>query len=91
MESTGGAAALMRLRDGTAVTAPDSIPIRLGFGESARDWFTGPGVLLQRGVFYELVSGEIEGVVWVIPETLIGRHAFAGLLDDYDDLAFSEQ
>ena len=81
-ETTGTAAAAAQFLDGTAEGGDPFIECSLGINESVRDWFTEAGILIQSGVFLDVDSGSVQGSVWVIPETIIGKVAFAGLIAD---------
>ena len=52
------------LRNGDSNSAPSIIPILLGAEQSVRDYFE-EGVPFNDGLYFDLVSGEIEGTVWV--------------------------
>lgn len=62
-ESGGVAAAVVRLRDG-AVGGAILATVSLAVGESVRDWFGDRGVNVPTGIFFELVSGAVEGAVY---------------------------
>lgn len=65
-ETTGAAAAVFRLHDGRDVTAPILASANLAANESIRDNFATPGIRIRTGgVFLEVVSGSIEGVIYV--------------------------
>ena len=79
-ESTGAATAKARIRDGTAVTGTRLVPFTLAANESVRDWFGDFGFVYEQGVFFELVSGTVEGSVLVVPETILGPDGFRKLI-----------
>jgi hypothetical protein len=79
-ELTGAAAAKVRFRDGTTVNGGRILPVTLGANETVRDWFGDFGFLYQQGVFFELVSGSVEGCIYVTPEDLLGPGGFGKLI-----------
>ena len=65
-EATGTAAAVFRLHDGRDATAHVLASANLAANESIRDNYSTPGIKLETGsVFLEVVSGSIEGVIYV--------------------------
>ena len=62
-ETSGTTQAVLRLRDGGDANGELSVSISLAAGESTRDWFD-RGVRHVRGLFYELVSGTVEGAAF---------------------------
>lgn len=70
-ETTGTATAAVTIHDGIADNNNFLAVIDLNASESVRDWFTGRGVLVDRGIFVEVLSGTVEGVVYVIPGEMI--------------------
>jgi hypothetical protein len=64
-ETTGTTTAVIRLWDGTANTGRLIAPIALGAGQSTRDSTPIGGILTLQGVYFELVSGTVEGSVWI--------------------------
>lgn len=65
LRETGGAAALVNLRDGADASADVVMPISFAAGESVRDWFGPNGISLYYGLFMEVVSGAVEGSVFL--------------------------
>lgn len=63
-ETTGSGTALIRIRDGFDATGDLLLPISLAASESARDWFMPGGISYTAGLYIEVVSGSIEGVVF---------------------------
>lgn len=67
-ETTNAAAAKCYISDGTvALSANKQIPLTLAINESTRDFVTNLGIILERGVFLDMVSGSIEGTIYVVP------------------------
>lgn len=65
IESTGAAAAALRLRDGAGVNSRVLLRINLNPGESTRDYLDHHGLEIQTGmVWLEMISGSVEGVLW---------------------------
>ena len=64
-ETTGAAAALVKLRDGADIGGDLVMTISLSAGESARDWFWPGGISLTYGLFCEVTTGAIEGVAYL--------------------------
>lgn len=65
-ETTGAAAAVFRLHDGRDVNEPVLASANLAANESIRDNFATPGLRVTTGgIFLEVVSGSIEGVIYV--------------------------
>jgi hypothetical protein len=65
LETTGVASATAEIWDGQDATGQLLVPISLTAGQSTRDWLAGDGVLSQSGLFLNVVSGTVRGVVWV--------------------------
>jgi hypothetical protein len=67
-ETSGTAAAVLRLRDGEDVSDPGNIliTISLSAGESTRDWYLPLGVSFTAGLYVEIVSGAIEGAAFIL-------------------------
>lgn len=61
---TAGAAASLRLHDGTASTGQWLALINLAANESVRDWFGPQGVGVASGIWLERVSGQCELTVF---------------------------
>lgn len=83
-ETSGAASATMRLHDG-GVGGLSIIPITLAANESIRDWWQPGGIVYERAIFYELVTGTIEGIVTCIPEDLVGPQTFAAIVQGYQE------
>jgi hypothetical protein len=68
LETTGSAAATYRLWDGTsnASTGKLVLPVSLTAGQSTRDFFGLHIVKFTTGLYYELVSGSVQGNVAVM-------------------------
>lgn len=66
-ESTGAAVAAVRLWSGSSNLGTMLASIKLASGGTASQWTTGPGVLADGGVYLEVVSGSVEGAVFVHP------------------------
>jgi|GEM_PF-6712720 hypothetical protein len=64
-ETTGAAAALVKLHDGADIGGDLVMTISLSAGESARDWFWPGGISLTYGLFCEVTTGAIEGVAYL--------------------------
>lgn len=66
-ETSGSAGALIRLYDG-AESGGDLIGIiALVAGESARDWYLPHGLGYVNGLYVQVASGQVEGVVYLVP------------------------
>lgn len=63
-ETTGTASAFVKVHDGADANAPTMLFISLGPGESTRDWYFPGGLRYQSGLYIEIVSGAIEGVMY---------------------------
>ncbi len=63
-ETTGSAAAVARLHNGQDSTGPIAASIGLVAGGSEIQGPAGPGVLMDAGVYLEVVSGSVEGSVF---------------------------
>ena len=64
-ETTGTAAAKVRIHDGVGAGAPLLFTVDLAANESVRDFFNGQGLAFTAGIYVELVSGAIEGSVFL--------------------------
>lgn len=62
LRETAGGTAVVRLRDGNAGT--HLATVSLAASESTRDWFGPSGVAAATKVYYEKVSGTVEGAVF---------------------------
>jgi len=67
-ETTGSAAAVYRLWDGSSATGTLLLPVSLTSSESTRDDFRNHHLMFRTGLYFELVSGAIEGEVSVLVE-----------------------
>lgn len=65
LESTGAAGATVEVWDGGDTTGQLVTAISLVAGESTRDWLAGDGILLQVGLFVNVISGSVRGALWV--------------------------
>jgi hypothetical protein len=64
-ESTGSAAAKIRLWDGTNNSGNYLGTLTLGENESNREWFSTQSPQIRNNAIYiEIVSGKVEGAVW---------------------------
>jgi hypothetical protein len=61
--ATDPSGAVLRIRDGEGGTS--LVPLSLAAGESAREWWGPAGVATTAGVYVELVSGSVEGTIFV--------------------------
>lgn len=64
-EATGLAGAKVYIRDGVDAEAPILAVITLAANESTRDWWAPGGVGFGRGLYVDLVSGQIEGALYL--------------------------
>lgn len=64
-ETSGAAPAVVVLRDGSDATGDPTIPITLAPGESVREWFGPGGVNLVYGLYVDVVSGAVDGSVFL--------------------------
>lgn len=64
-ETTGAAAAVVRLRDGSDATGDLLATIALLGGASVQAWFMPSGVSFGYGLFLEVTSGAVEAVVYL--------------------------
>lgn len=62
-ETTGAAAAAVRLRSGADATSTMIAPIALATGASDSQWIGGCGIPCDAGVYLEAVSGSTEGSI----------------------------
>lgn len=65
-ETTGSAAAVYRLWDGSTNAGKLLLPVSLSSGESTRDYIHAHHLSFTTGLYYELVSGALEGAVSVL-------------------------
>ena len=63
-ETTGASTAYVKIHDGSDANAPVMLFISLAAGESSRDWYFPGGLKFKYGVYVEIVSGSIEGVMY---------------------------
>lgn len=64
-ETSGTAGAVVRLHNGTDVNGEVVVPVSLNAGESVRDAWPPLGVIMEGGIFPELVSGAVEGAYFI--------------------------
>lgn len=64
-ESTGSASASFKLYDGLDRSGQLIAVINLNDSESVRDWFGVFGVYFQTGLTIDVISGSVEGAVYV--------------------------
>ena len=67
-ETTGTTTAVYRLWDGSGTDGTLILPVALSAAESTRDDFTEHHLTFRTGLYYELVSGTLEGSVSVLVE-----------------------
>lgn len=65
-ETTGSAAAEYRLWDSDTNSGQLLIPVSLTSGESTRDYIQAHHLEFRTGLYFELVSGALEGMVSVL-------------------------
>lgn len=65
-ETTGTDRAYVRIHDGRDTSAPIMLHISLAPGESTRDWYFPGGLKFKMGLYVEVVTGAIEGVVYTM-------------------------
>ena len=65
-ETTGTTAAVYRLWDGSSAAGQLLLPVSLRAAESTRDDFRDHHYVFKTGLYYQLVSGTIEGAVSVL-------------------------
>jgi hypothetical protein len=63
-ETTGEVPAFLKIHDGNDASAPTMLYISLAPSESTRDWYFPGGLKFKYGVYVEVVSGSIEGVMY---------------------------
>jgi hypothetical protein len=63
-ETTGVSPAFVKVHDGADIGAPTMLFISLGPGESTRDWYFPGGLKFRHGLYIEIVTGAIEGVMY---------------------------
>lgn len=62
---TAGNTAILRLRDGNSTSGDIIVTLSLAASESARDWFTLPGITYKYGIYIEVLAGAIEGALYL--------------------------
>ncbi len=67
-ETTGTTAAVYRFWDGSGANGTLIMPVSLTAGESTRDDFHEHHIVFRTGLYYELVSGTLEGSVSLLLE-----------------------
>lgn len=67
-ETTGTTAAVYRFWDGSKAEGTLILPVSLTAGESTRDDFREHHITFRVGLYYELVSGTLEGSVSILVE-----------------------
>lgn len=65
-ETTGTTGAVIQLLDGRE-SGELFLPISLAAGESTRDWYMPVGVGFVDGLYLRVVSGAVEGAVFIAP------------------------
>lgn len=65
-ETSGTGTAFVKVHDGSDVSAPTMLYISLAAGESTRDWYFPGGLKFRHGVYLEVVTGKIEGVMYTM-------------------------
>ena len=63
-ETSGTNPAFIKIHDGGDENAPTMLYISLAPGESTRDWYFPGGLKFRYGVYVEIVTGTIEGVMY---------------------------
>lgn len=63
-ETTGTAGATLVLWDGSDTTGQQIAFVNLAAGETTRDTLPFPGIYCTRGLFVQVVTGSVQGVVW---------------------------
>ena len=79
-ETTGTTAAVYRLWDGSGANGTLILPVSLAASESTRDDFRDHHLTFEVGLYFELVSGTIEGSVSVLLDHECER-MYAAILD----------
>lgn len=65
LRETAGAAAVVRLLDGPDANGDMLLSLSLAANESTRDWYLPGGISFTQGLFVVVVSGAIEGNVYL--------------------------
>lgn len=63
-ETSGAAAAVVNLRDGSDASAPLLATIALPSGTGAQEWFLPGGIKFTRGLYVDVAAGSAIGVVY---------------------------
>lgn len=63
IRETAGAAATIRIHDGTSASGTLLDVVGLAIGESAREWYDTGGIWAENGVYVDIVTGTIEGSI----------------------------
>lgn len=64
VETTGSAAAQVRVIDGGNSGGLEIVNITLSAGQSTRDWLAKPGLRFRSGIYIDIVAGSIQGSIW---------------------------
>jgi hypothetical protein len=64
LRETAGAAAVVRVRDGFDANGDLILPIALAANASILEWFLPGGISYTAGLFFEVVSGAVEGCLY---------------------------
>jgi hypothetical protein len=67
LRETAGAAAVVRLRDGVDASGDIIVTVALPANGSANQWYLPHGIAFTAGLFVEVASGAVEGVVYIGP------------------------
>ncbi len=65
-ETTGQTSAAVQLIDGGDANGTLVTDITLVPSESTRDWYGQPGIRVRSGLFLNVLSGTVRGVVWAL-------------------------
>lgn len=66
LRETAGAAAIVRIFDNPSEASGTLLDtIGLSANESAREWYGGDGIRAEKGIWFEVVAGAVEGSVRV--------------------------
>lgn len=69
VETTGAAVASLALVDGSSNNGKTTVPINLLAAQSTRDFWGYPGVWCDNGVWLQMNSGTVSGVIYFLPLT----------------------
>jgi hypothetical protein len=61
LRETAGAAAVVRIYDNTAASGTILDTVALAANESAREYYPSPGIRVENGLYFQVVSGTVEG------------------------------